>query len=136
MRRRPRISPLAAAPQFEPATADQCEPNTNRPTGILLLHKRKSTNNWAKLFRAPCPPLCLRLPLSRRYNGALWPSCAERKRAAFHRRPRHTAERKMSPLLRQASTPPPSCLDHPDHRLFAIFIPPVLFLNEFILLAV
>lgn len=67
------------------------------------LQKLKFIDNSPKLFKPLSATLCPRLSRSAGYNGALWPSCTERKRAAFHSRPRHTAERKMSPLSELAS---------------------------------
>lgn len=63
--------------------------------------------------------------LSLWYNGALWVSCADRKTAAFHSRPRHTAERKRSPLSELA---PAGCSPHTHSFLdLAECFPPTIF---------
>lgn len=84
------------------------------------------------------PPFALRFW----YNGALCVSCADRKTAAFHSRPRHTAERKRSPLSELVplrSPPLHSCLlDHPlfvfvfIHSLSLVILSTVSFLISLI----
>lgn len=111
----------------------------------LKLQKLKFINNSTKLFKPLSIALSVPVSHSVPYNGALWSSLADRKRAAFHSQPRHTAERKMSPLSERVSashTSPTSspwvsgsqfyssfsslCLDHPNNCICHFLSP-----NEF-----